>query len=163
MGIPNFETILDLSDKISPEGSKFLRELGNLTQLEFYMHTNRYTIWNTTNGYPRDRLNGDVYRYIRPVEPTLDNNGVRFKGRRLVARPDIKDSLEQIAQVFLGTTPLTRNTDIDGTYDILKANHLLLMRYLDFILQRDTDYSTATDKGIVKDYTVIFYSCVPRT
>jgi hypothetical protein len=152
----NFETILDLSDKTSPEGSRFLRELGNLTQLEFYMHTNRYTIWNTSNGYAKDRLNGDVYGYIRPIEPTIDNNGVRIKGRRLNAHPYIKDSSEQIAQAFLGTTPLTRNTDIDGTYDILKANHLLLMRYLDFIPQLDRDYSTPTDKDIVKEYIVFF-------
>jgi hypothetical protein len=152
----HFETILDLSDKTSHEGSRFLRELGNLNQLEFYMHTNRYTIWNTGTGYPKDRLNGDVYGYIRPVEPMIDNDGVRVKGRRLIAHPNIKDSSEQIARTFLGATPLTRNTDIDGTYDLLKANRLLLMRYLDFISQLDRDYKTPTDKGIVKEYIVFF-------
>ena len=152
----HFETILDLTDKTSPEGSRFLRELGDLTQLEFYMHTNRYTIWNTTNGYPEDRLNGDVYGYIRPIEPKIDNNGIRIKDRRLIAHPRIKDSSEQIARTFLGTIPLTRNTDIDGTYDILKANRLLLLRYLDFIPQLDRDYNTPTDTGIVKEYIVFF-------
>lgn len=152
----HFETILDLSDKTSPEGSRFLTELGNLTQLQFYMHTNRYTIWNTRTGYPEDRLNGDVYGYIRPVEPTIDNNGIRIKGRRLIAHPDVEDSSEQIARIFLGATPLTRNTDIDGTYDILKANRLLLIRYLDFVPQLDRDYNTPTDKGIVKEYIVFF-------
>jgi hypothetical protein len=152
----HFETILDLSDKTSPEGSRFLRELGNLTQLEFYMHTNRYTIWNTRTGYSKDRLNGDVYGYIRPVGQVIDNNGVRIKGRRLIAHPDIENSSKQIARTFLGTSPLTRNTDIDGTYDILTANRLLLIRYLDFIPQLDRDYNTPTDKGIVKEYVVFF-------
>jgi hypothetical protein len=152
----HFETILDLSDKTSPEGSRFLTELGNLTQLEFYMHTNRYTFWITRTGYAEDRLNGDVYGYIRPVEPIIDNNGVRIKGRRLIAHPDVEDSSEQIARIFLGAIPLTRNTDIDGTYDILKANRLLLIRYLDFVPQLDRDYNTPTDKGIVKEYIVFF-------
>jgi hypothetical protein len=143
-------------DKTTPESSRFLRELGDLTQLEFYMHTNRYTIWNTTSGYPKDRLNGDVYGYIRPVESTVDNNGVRIKGRRLIAHHDVKNSSEEIAHTFLGATPLTRTTDIDGTYDILKTNCLLLMRYLDFIPQLDRDYNTPTNKGIVKEYIVFF-------
>ena len=152
----HFETILDLTDKTTPEGSRFLRELGDLTQLEFYMHTNRYTIWNTTNGYPEDRLNGDVYGYIRPVEPKIDNNGIRIKGRRLIAHPNIKDSSKQISRTFLGTIPLTRNTDIDGTYDILKPNRLLILRYLNFIPQLDRNYNTPTDTGIVKEYIVFF-------
>ena len=152
----HFETILDVSDKTSTEDSRFLRELGDLTQLEFYMHTNRYTIWNTTNGYLEDRLNGDVYGYIRPIEPKIDNNGIRIKDRRLIAHSGLKDSSEQIAFPFLGKVPLTRNTDIDGTYDILKANRLLLLHYLDFIPQLDRDYNTLTDKGIVKDYMVFF-------
>src|SRR6478609_9622436 len=32
----HFETILDLTDKTSPEDSRFLRELGDVNQLEFY-------------------------------------------------------------------------------------------------------------------------------
>ena len=140
----------------TPEGSRFLRELGDVTQLEFYMHTNRYTIWNTEHGDQEDRLNGEVYGYIRPIEPKIDNNGIRIKDRRLIADPCIKDSSEQIALTFLGTIPLTRNTDIDGTYDILKTNRLLVLRYLDFIPQLDRDYSTPTDKGVVKEYIVFF-------
>jgi hypothetical protein len=73
----HFETIIDLTDKTSPVGSRFLRELGDVTQLEFYMHTNRYTIWNTESGYPNDRLNGDVYGYIRLIQPMIDNKGTR--------------------------------------------------------------------------------------
>ena len=148
----HFETIIDLTDKTSPAESRFLRELGDVTQLEFYMHTNRYTIWNTESGHPNDRLNGDVYGYIRPIQPMIDNDGRRIRDRRLIAHPDMKTTSERIAQAFLGTTPLTRNTDIDGTYDISKTNYLLSIRYLDFIPQLDRDHNTPTDKGIVKEY-----------
>lgn len=152
----HFETILDLTDKVTTKDSRFLMELGDITQLEFYMHTNRYTIWNTTTGYPKDRLNGDVYGYIRPVQPKIDNNGVRIKGRLLVAHPALKETSERLSKIYLGTTPLTRNTDIDGTYDLFKETQLLLIRYLDFIPQLDRDYNTPTDKGIVKEYVVLF-------
>ena len=43
----HIETILDLTDKTSPLESRFLSELGEITQLEFYMHVNNYTVWNT--------------------------------------------------------------------------------------------------------------------
>jgi hypothetical protein len=153
----HFETILDLSDKTSPEESRFLTELGDVTQLKFYMHVNRYTIWNTENGYAQDRLNGDVYGYIGLVEPISDNNGTRIKGRRLVAHPDLKnDASKKVSHIFLGTTPLTRNTDIDGTYDISRANNLLMLRYLDFVPLLDRDYNTPTSKGIVKEFLVYF-------
>ena len=69
------------------------------------MHTNRYTIWNTESGYPNDRLNGDVYGYIRPIQPMIDNNGYRIKGRRLIAHPDLKTVSGQIARTFLGYNP----------------------------------------------------------
>jgi hypothetical protein len=119
------------------------------------MHTNRYTIWNTESGYPNDRLNGDVYGYLRPIQPKIDNQGIRIKDRRLIAHPDIKTTSERIARVFLGTTPLTRNTDIDGTYDIYKTN-LLSIRFLDFIPQLDRDHHTPNDKGLIKEYIVYF-------
>jgi hypothetical protein len=153
----HFETILDLTDKTQPKESRFLQELGELTQLEFYMHVNRYTVWNTKLvGYPQDRLNGDVYGYIRPIMAVRDNLGIRIKGRRLIAHPDISNVSKEISNTFLGTTPLTRNTDIDCTYDILKSDRLLTMRYLDFVPQLDRDYRTPTDKDIVKEYTVFF-------
>ena len=153
----HFETVPDLSDKTSPEESRFLTELGDVTQLKFYMHVNRYTIWNTKNGYAEDRLNGDVYGYIGLAEPISDNNGIRIKGRRLVAHPDLNnDESKKVAHIFLGTTPLARNTDIDGTYDICRANNLLMLRYLDFVPLLDRDYNTPTSKGIVKEFLVYF-------
>lgn len=152
----HFETVIDLTDKTSPAGSRFLRELGDVTQLEFYMHTNRYTIWNSESGHSNDRLNGDVYGYIRPIQPMIDNNGIRIKGRRLIAHPQMKAKSERIASAFLGTTPLTRNTDIDGTYDIFKTNYLLSIHYLDFIPQLDRDHNTPTDKGIIREYVLNF-------
>jgi hypothetical protein len=153
----HFESVLDLTDKTSPQESRFLSELGEITQLEFYMHLNRYTVWNTQiSGYSQDRLNGDVYGYIRPIVSVRDNNNIRIKGRRLVAHPDIENESKELADTFLGSIPLTRNTDIDGTYDILRADRLLTLRYLDFIPLLDRDNTTPTDKGIVKEYVVYF-------
>jgi hypothetical protein len=152
-----FETILEVTDKTSPRESRFLLELGDVTHLEFYMHLNRYTTWNTFEGSVKDRLNGDVYGYIRPTSPVIDSNGVRIKARRLVAHPDIKNDPE-IKRIFIGssTNPLTRNTDIDGTYDIFKANRVLVLRYLDFVPLLDRCHNTPTDRGMVKEYIVLF-------
>jgi hypothetical protein len=153
----HFETLLDLTDKTSPQESRFLSELGEITQLEFYMHVNKYTVWNTQiEGHAQDRLNGDVYGYIRPIVSVRDNNNIRIKSRRLVAHPDIDNASKALANTFLTSTPLTRNTDIDGTYDFLRADRLLVLRYLDFVPLLDRDYTTPTDKGIVKEYVVYF-------
>jgi hypothetical protein len=153
----HFETVLDLTDKTSPQESRFLSELGDITQLEFYMHVNNYTIWNTQLvGHSQDRLNGDVYGYIRPIVSVRDNNNIRIKARRLIAHPDIEKVSKELANTYLTSTPLTRNTDIDGTYDILSADRMLVLRYLDFIPLLDTDHTTPTDKGIVQKYVVFF-------
>lgn len=153
----HFETILDLTDKTSPEESRFLSELGDITQLEFYMHVNRWTKWNTKIlGHSQDRLNGDVYGYIRPIVSVRDNNNIRIKARRLVAHPDIEKASKELANTFLTSIPLTRNTDIDGTYDILSSDRMLILRYLDFIPLLDRDHTTPTDKGIVQEYVVYF-------
>jgi hypothetical protein len=150
----HFETIINLTDKTSPEDSRFLSELGDMTQLEFYMHLNRYTVWNTEIvGHDQDKLNGDVYGYIRPAIQSHGNNGFRVKSRRIVAHPDLKNS-SKLLNIFLGKIPLTRNTDIDGTYDILKSDKLLVLRCLDFIPFLDRDRNTPTDMGIVKEYIV---------
>ena len=61
----HFETIIDLSDKSDTEESRFLYELGDINQLEFYMHLNRYTLWKEgSEENSSDELNGDVYGYI---------------------------------------------------------------------------------------------------
>jgi hypothetical protein len=150
----NFETIIDLTDKTSPEESRFLKELGEITQLEFYMHLNRYTLWNTDiQGHDQEKLNGYVYGYIRPIIHYIDNDGLRIKSRRIVADPNLKNS-PKLLSAFLGKVPLTRNTDIDGTYDILKSDRLLVLRYLNFIPILDRNGNTPTDTSTVKGYAV---------
>jgi hypothetical protein len=154
----HFETTLKLTDKTSPEESRFLQEL-NVTNLEFYMHVNHYTKWNTLEGAIKDRLNGDVYGYIRPTSPVMDSNGVRIKTRRILAHPDVMNNLE-IKRIFRGISlePLTRNTDIDGSYDIFKTSRLLILRYLDFVPLLDRCHNTPTDLGMIKEYVVLIGS-----
>ncbi len=90
----HFETILELTDKTSPKASRFLQELGSVTNLEFYMHLNHYTTWNTLEGAVKDRLNGDVYGYIRSTSSVMDSNGVRIKARRILAHSDVMNNPE---------------------------------------------------------------------
>jgi hypothetical protein len=149
----HFETILEITDKTSPKESRFLQELGDTDQLEFYMHLNQYTLWNTDEGRVQDRLSGNVYGYIRSTIPSVNNSGLRAKGRRIVADPNINDNSE-VRKIFLGTALLKRNQDIDSTFDSVEDDRFLLLRYLDFIPFLDRCYNTPTDKGIIKEYVV---------
>jgi hypothetical protein len=151
----HFEMNLEVIDNSSPEESRCLRELNGVSQLEIYIHLNRYTRWDTEDGRLRDRLNGDIYGYIRP-RLTTDTNELRIKGRRLVAHPEIENTPE-MKRIFLGSTSeLIRRTDIDGTYDIFKADHLLMLHYLDFVPFLDRCYNTPTDRASIKEYIVFF-------
>jgi hypothetical protein len=152
-----FETILELTDKTSPKESRFLQELGDETNLEFYVHLNGYTTWNILEAAVKDRLNGDVYGYIRPTSPVMDSKGVRIKRRRILAHSDVMNNPD-IKRIFRGTSskPLTRNTDIDGSYDIFKPNRLLAVRYLDFVPFLDRHHNTPTDRDMIKEYICMF-------
>ena len=152
-----FETVLKLTEKTSPQASRFLQELGDVTDLEFYMHLNHYTTWNTQEGAVKDRLNGDVYGYIRPLIPVMDSNGVRIKKRRVVAHSNVLNNPE-LKRIFRGSSskPLTMNTDIDGSYDIFKTGRLLVLRYLDFVPLLDRCHNTPADRGMIKEYIVLF-------
>jgi hypothetical protein len=152
----HFETILEISDKSSPIESRFLKEIENESKLEFYMHLNRYTYWNTRQGRMQDRLSGDVYGYIRPIILYEDVKRLRLKGRRIITDKELINT-SSIKDIFLGKKfPLTRNEDIDGTYDIVKKENLLTLRCLDFIPLLDRCYNTPTDIGLIKEYILYF-------
>jgi hypothetical protein len=152
----HFETILNLSDKTSPPGSRYLQELGNINELEFYMHLNQHTLWDTFEGFVKERLNGYVYGYIRPISEIHDEDRLRIKSRRIIAHPSVKENTK-IRRAFIGQkSELTRNTDIDGSYDIFKNSRLLMLRYMDFIPFIDRCHNTPTDRGIVSEYVVLF-------
>jgi hypothetical protein len=143
-----------LSDKTSPPGSRYLQELGDANELEFHMHLNQHTLWDTQEGIAKERLNGYVYGYIRPLGKIHDENGLRIKCRRIIAHSSVSDNT-RIRRAFIGQkTHLTRNEDIDGSYDIFKSSGLLMLRYMDFIPFIDRCHNTPTDRGIINEYVV---------
>ena len=148
------DTILDVTDITSPKSSRFLRELGDVSKLEFHMHLNNYRpiALNKTQIDEKNGLNGDVYGYICPTMPVIDSNGTRIKNRRLVAHQEL-DKTKNVRDIFLG--PDSRfdvNTDIDGTYDLFIDKRILILRYLDFIPLLDPDGNTPKDKRLIVKY-----------
>ena len=148
------DTILDVTDITSPKSSRFLRELGDVSKLEFHMHLNNYhpIALNKTQIDEKNGLNGDVYGYICPTMPVIDSNGTRIKNRRLVAHQEL-DKTKNVRDIFLG--PDSRfdvNTDIDGTYDLFIDKRILILRYLDFIPLLDPDGNTPKDKRLIVKY-----------
>ena len=154
-----FDTALDVEQLQSLDESRFSEELGQAVELELHFHVNHYIRLDNPQSPQEARLTGDVYGYIRPSVPELNQeSGLRVKGRRLVAHPRIGDRPE-IERLFLtdtGATPLMRITDIDGTYDLVEADRLLALRYLDFVPFLDRDYGTPTSLGEVDRFNAYF-------
>jgi hypothetical protein len=154
-----FDTALDVERLQALDESRFSEELGQVVELEFHFHVNHYIRLDSPQSPEEARLTGDVYGYIRPSVPVVNQeSGLRVRGRRLVAHPRIGDRPE-IEQLFLtntGATPLMRITDIDGTYDFLEADRLLTLRYLDFVPFLDRGYSTPTSRGEVDYFNAYF-------
>jgi hypothetical protein len=161
----HFDTALDIQQFQALDGSRFSEELGQVVELEFHFHLNHYTRLDNPQSPEEAKLMGDVYGYMRPSVPLVNQeSGLRVKGRRLVAHPQIGDRPE-IEQLFLtntGTTPLLRITDIDGTYDFLEEDRLLTLRYLDFVPFLDRDYSTPTSRGEVDHFNAYFETTAGR-
>jgi hypothetical protein len=140
----HFETRLDVLSVDNQQGSRYLNELKDIKILELYYHLNHYTRLDNKEEPIEKKLTGDVYGYIRRSASIMDSNGLRIKGRRLVAHPDLKPSTE-IGRNFLYNNPqdlIMRITDIEGTYDIFQTDRLLMLRYLDFIPFLDRKYTT---------------------
>jgi hypothetical protein len=91
---------------------------------------------------------------MRPVSEIHDEDGLRVKFRRIIAHPSLKDNAK-IRGIFIGQdSELTRNTDIDGSYDVFKTSQLLMLRYLNFVPFVDRCHNTPTDRGMVNEYVV---------
>jgi hypothetical protein len=105
--------------------SRYIKELGR-NGLKIYFHTSRYDI--TKN-------QGNVYGYIGRNLPETDKRGARIKSRRLVSSPDLS---KDVADDF----KIEAERKVEGSYDVLKKERLLVLRYLDFIPFIDNDYHT---------------------
>lgn len=156
----HFETLIDISSVESQTESKYIEQLGGTRQLELYFHINHYTRVDNKEEPTEKLLTGDVYGYIRPPSSIIDSRGLRIKGRRLVAHPNLRSDTE-IGRIFLYSNPLNPSerillvTDIEGSYDITSNKELLTLRYLDFIPFLDRKYSTPK---VVGKYRVYFSS-----
>jgi hypothetical protein len=145
----HFETKLSIKSIDNSIMSRSLEEISTQTNLEIYYNLNNYTpIYSDP---PEQRNKGDVYGYIRSEIPLINTDGLRIKNRRLVAHPDLSPNNE-IGQMYLYNLniPITRMIDIDGSYDILKENRLLFIRYLEFVPFLDKNYTTPdVDKYVI--------------
>jgi hypothetical protein len=142
----HFETQLEILDKNMSINSRYFDEISHLANLEIYFHLNNYCFYDSiieSGGNIEKALKGDVYGYIRPI----------------LAHQNI-DSNKEIAESFLfkiikGDDSVTQprinfNNEIDGTYDVIKSDNLLCLRYLDFIPLVDKEHNILdVDKYLV--------------
>lgn len=145
----HFETAVRADSLAEPGTSRFLQELAGNRDLQLYFHLNHYTRLDNGTEPEAARLTGDVYGYLWPAATGMADDP-RLSHRRLVAHPRLGETPE-VEQLFLledgrddqgVPLPITRNTDIDGTYDILPDERLLVLRCLDFVPFLDRAYQT---------------------
>jgi hypothetical protein len=157
----HFRTQLDITSRQLASESRYIHELNKISSVEFCFHVNRYNFWKTKDQPIEDRLNGDVYGYIRQIEPGTDKSGLRIKGRRIIAHPDMKVGSE-VEKVFIASSSfpegLSPETEIEGTYDILKDGQLIALHYLDFIpiIDRKNRQTPSDEGGNVEGYELTF-------
>jgi hypothetical protein len=155
----HFSTAADVGQWLDPGGSRAFAELRDIRELEVAFHLNHYTRLDHPGGPAEAKLTGDVYGYLRPRAFAGDAEGTpRHMGRRLVAHPRLAESpaLERIFLRSTGGTPFMRITDIDGTYDLLLEDRMIVLRQLDFVPLLDRDYTTPTSANVVDHYVVSF-------
>jgi hypothetical protein len=137
----DFETNLyDISSLqntfVTSKNSRFLRELAS-PDLKIYFHVSQFDFKS---------LEGTIFGYIGPKFPMLNDNGLRLTKRRLLIAPDIDSELVndlQLEDKDVESRDVFRY-DLEATYEILEENRLILMRYLNFIIFVDLNYTVPT-------------------
>ena len=110
---------------ISKENSRYLKEVKDIVDtLKIYLHVSRYDV---------SKNQGNAYGYISRAVPEADDKGVLLNARPLIVDSDL--STEVYNDFRLPKV-------IEGSYDILDNEHMLALRYLDFIPFIDTNYHT---------------------
>lgn len=150
-----FETTLAVT-QIAPAGSEVLAawQQAGVQTLEVRFHLNRYTRLDNPDGPDEARLTGDVYGYVREPLTRDAADGTRLAARRIIAHPRLREAPE-LAAIFLADPrdlgnpdgQISRNTDIDGTYDLLPDERALVLRTLDFISFLDREGTTPAVAG----------------
>ena len=120
---------------VSSNNSRFLRELGGQS-LKIYYHVSHFD-------FDFSSLKGDVFGYIGLQNPELNSNNIRISKRRVLITPNIDLELKKdlgLEKFHKESNDVVRN-DMEGTYEILEKNRLILFRYLNSIPFIDPEYS----------------------
>jgi hypothetical protein len=133
----NLYDVLTLQNTfVTNKNSKYLRELANV-DLKIYFHVSQFDF---------EKLEGTILGYIGPKLSMLNDNGLRLIQRRLLISPNIDSELVndlQLRNKDVESKDVFRN-DLEGTYEIVEENRLVLIRYLNFIKFVDLKYTVPT-------------------
>jgi hypothetical protein len=133
----NLYDVLTLQNTfVTNKNSKYLRELANV-DLKIYFHVSQYN---------SKSLEGTILGYIGPKLSMLNDNGLRLIQRRLLISPNIDSELVndlQLGNKDVESKDVFRN-DLEGTYEIVEENRLVLIRYLNFTKFVDFKYTVPT-------------------
>lgn len=133
----NLYDVLTLQNSfVTSKNSKYLRELANV-DLKIYFHVSQFDF---------NHLKGTIHGYIGPKLSMLNDNGLRLIQRRLLISPNIDSELVndlQLGNKDVESKDVFRN-DLEGTYEIVEENRLVLIRYLNFIKFVDFKYTLPT-------------------
>ena len=118
---------------ISANNSHYLKELKEDSNLKIYFHLIRYDI-NTNEG--------EVFGYIGPSLDLMNKDSILIRNRPLVLNTSIfsSDNGRAIVDDFR-IDPNNSRTFPRATFEILEANNLLVLRYIDIILFVDYEYA----------------------
>ena len=115
--------------------SRFIEELNNTSELEFYFHLSRF---KSKTG--RDSISpneGDVCGYMCHITPNMSAADIRLKSRRLVIDPKINSTIKNDFKItdrdYDGLYEDGVFYDLDGSYDIFENDRFFILRYMDFL------------------------------
>jgi len=112
---------------ITENNSRFIKESEGKVNLKLYFNLNSFDFKS---------LEGKVYGYIGPDIPLENEQEVRIKGRRLLLDPLIPTEIKTVFNIqdssFEPTDDIGRD-DLEGTYEILEYEKLVVVRYLNFM------------------------------
>jgi hypothetical protein len=133
---------------VTSKSSRYLREFDNgEAKLKIYFHVSQFSF---------KTLQGTIFGYIGPQIPVESSNGIRISKRRVLITPNIDTELIKdlgIENHDTESEDVFRN-DLEGTFEILEKDRIILLQFLNFIPFTDLSYSIP--KGY-RFFTVLLY------
>lgn len=118
---------------VSSKSSRYLHEFDD-RELKIYFHVSQFSFKS---------LEGTIFGYIGPQIPVESSKGIRISKRRILITPNIDTELTKdlgIEDHNTESEDVFRN-DLEGTFEILEENGLILLRFLNFIPFTNLSYS----------------------